>query len=252
MNLQPENVLSAVGLKKKFGSTKAVNGISLEIFQGETVCVIGPNGAGKTTLLHLLGGIIMPNSGHITALGMHRWKDNFKIRECSIFIPATMIFGNFPTPFEFLRFVGQLYHLPKDEFHSRLENRVKEMNYQKHLHKPWSKLSLGLAKKAGLIAAFLPDLSLRLMDEPFAGGIDPYGMEMLVRWIAEASARGETTVFSTQVLEQTNGTGKLALICEGQLKFYGTLEEMLKMAGVEPGETRAISKAFIALTGNDL
>ena len=245
-------VLAAVGLLKKFGFTRAVDYVSLEIPRGEVLCVIGPNGAGKTTLLLLLGGVILPSAGHVTVFGMHRWKDNFEIRKRSTFLTAEPIFGASPTPYEFLRFYGQIYELPKAVFLERVRRLAGEMDMIPHLKKPWTKLSLGMKKKTGLIASFLPDAELRFLDEPFAGGIDPKAMDRLYLWMQDAAERGETVVFSTQVLEQAESAADRILLMEkGAVTAMGTPAELIASAGIAPGAARPLYKAFLALTAVD-
>lgn len=243
-------IINATGLRHKYGRSVALDSVSLDIRRGEVVCIIGANGAGKSTLLGLLGGMLFPNRGHVTVFGMDRWRDNFAIRKRSTLLFAEPVFGASPTPYEFLRFFAQIYGIPRSEFRSRLEKLADEMHMTKHLDKPWQKLSLGMMKKTGLIAAFLPDAELRIMDEPFAGGIDPLAMEMLYTWIRAARERGETIVFSTQVLEQAEGAAdRILILIDGTIQIDGTPLEILTSAGVSPGEPRALSKAFLKLTG---
>ncbi|MEQ8819005.1 MAG: ABC transporter ATP-binding protein [Sumerlaeia bacterium] len=243
-------LLSAVGLEKRYGRTLALAGVSLQARPGEVLCVIGPNGAGKTTLIQLLAGIVFPSAGHVTVFGLHRWKDNFAIRQRSTVLLADPIVGASPTPYEFLRFMAQIYGMPKERFLERTETLAREMALLDHLHKGWEELSLGMTKKAGLIGCFLPPADLRILDEPFAGGIDPIGMEALYRWMDAARGRGETIVFSTQVLDQADQVSdRLLVLREGELVANAAPEAVIRQAGVDPAEPRALARAFVALTG---
>ena len=242
-------VIRAVGLRKKYPGTEALAGVSLDVHPGEVLCVVGPNGAGKTTLLYLLAGVIYPSAGHVTVFGRHRWADSFEIRRRSTFLPATPIVGDSPTPYEFLRFYAQIYGLSREDFHARLGRMSDELAYRPHVGKTWPRLSLGLGKKAGLIASFLPDVALRILDEPLAGGIDPMGVEVLYSWMAAARARGETVVFSTQVLEHAETIAdRIALLSNGRLLAMGPPPQLIAAAGVDPAVPRALSKAFMRLT----
>ncbi len=246
----PGVLLRAVGLKKKYGKTLAADGISLESAGGQVIGVIGPNGAGKSTLLYLLGGIVMPTSGHVSVFGMHRWEKNFEIRKRSVFVPAEPAFGSEKTPYGYLRFFAQIYGIPKKAFLEKAERLVAEMNMTEHLDKQWMNLSLGMQKKVGLIAAFLPEVEFRILDEPFAGGIDPIGMERLYRWMVEGRERGELIVFSTQVLEQAGDIAdRIVLLNKGALVLDASPAELIRKAGFDPNESRALAKAFIKLTG---
>ena len=242
-------MIRAIGLQKKFPNVRAVDGLSLDVRRGEVLCIIGPNGAGKTTLLHMLGGAIYPSAGHIRVLGLDRWKDNFAIRRQTAFLPVSPVVGISPTPYEYLRFLGQVYGLAHEAFLARLKRMAAQMRYTEYLNRPWGALSTGLVKKAGLIGCFLPEVPLRFMDEPFAGGIDPLGMEILFQWMAEARGRGETIIFSTQVLDQAEAVAdRIALLARGRIEVLGSPEELMTQAGVESAEPRALARAFLKLT----
>ena len=241
--------IRAVGLQKKYPGVRALRGVSVEIRRGEIFCVIGPNGAGKTTLLYLLGGLIFPSAGHVTVFGLHRWKDNFEIRKRSAMLTTEPLYGESPTPYEYLRFLAQIYGLPKREFLDRLRRLSSEMQYTSYLNKAWPALSSGLTKKAGLVGCFLPDAALRILDEPFAGGIDPLGVEILYGWMREARDHGETVVFSTQILDQAEHVAdRILLLHEGTILALGSPSKLIEKAGVAAGEERPLAKAFLALT----
>lgn len=246
-----ETIVCAVGLVKNYPEVKAADGISLEIRRGEIVCVIGPNGAGKTTLLYLLGGLLYPSAGHLHIFGLHRWKDNHAIRLRSATLPASPVTGASPTPYEYLRYIAQVYGMEKVRFLEKLERLAAQMNYGPFLSWSWESLSLGLRKKAGLIGCFLPEVELRILDEPFAGGIDPLGMEVLYQWFEQSRSRGETVVFSTQVLEQAQeASDRIVLVRNGRIALQGSPSDILLGAGVDPAEPRALAKAFVKMTSD--
>lgn len=240
--------IEAVGLQKKFGRTRALKALSLDIPKGEVLCVVGPNGAGKTTLLLLLGGIILPSSGHVKVLGLHRWKENFEIRKRSTFLSDTPLFGACLSPYDFLRFYAQIYGIPKAEFLDRVKELAEEMAMTEHLDKPWDKLSLGMKKKTGLIAIFLPPAELRIIDEPFAGGIDPMAMDRLYEWMQSAKTRGETVLFSTQVLEQAErASDRVLVLRDGARVAFDSPQNMVHQTGLDPSDPRAFNKALLKL-----
>jgi ABC-type multidrug transport system ATPase subunit len=241
-------VIRAVGLKKNFGRVRALTGVSLEVRRGEVLCIMGPNGAGKTTLLYLLAGLLFPSEGHVTVFGQHRWRENYEIRRRSTILPTLPVYGGSPTPYEYLRLLAQIYGLPKDMFVERLRQLCEEMDYLPHLTKEWPQISPGLQKKAGLIGSFLVNVELRILDQPFAGGVDPMGMEVLLRWMAQARSRGETTLFTTQVPDLAEAAAdRIALLCQGHLDLLATSREIIEKAGLSPDEPRAFSRAFLGI-----
>ena len=244
-------ILQAEGIHRRFWRVRAVRPMTLRLHRGEILAVVGPNGAGKTTLLNMLAGALYPGGGNVRVFGLHRWRDNRAIRLRSFFLPVYFPVGGAPNPYGYLRFVAQVYGLPKAEFHARLEELCARMDYLPHLGRSWETLSLGLARKAGLIAAFLPRVELRILDEPFANGIDPAGMEVLYSWIAAASERdGAATVFSTQVLDQAEDNAhRVLLLNKGEMRMCDTTDALMAAAGVDPDEPRAFARAFMKLTG---
>jgi len=223
--------------------------VSLLVNTGETVCLVGQNGAGKSTLIHLLAGLIYPNSGEVSVFGLDRWKESYEIRKRSIVVPAEPPIGSTYCPYDYLKLISQVYGLSADEFQSRLHQLSPKLNYTQHLKKRWHELSLGLGKKAALLGAFIAPVELRIFDEPFAGGIDPLGMEVLYEWFAESKQRGETILFSTQVLDQAEAVSdRIVLLNQGEVTLDGSPAEFIKKAGTE-SEKRPLYKAFVNLTG---
>jgi ABC-2 type transport system ATP-binding protein len=244
-----EHVIVARSLCKRYLTATALRNVDFAASASQVVGVIGPNGAGKTTLLYLLGGAILPSSGKVTVFGMDRWKQNYDIRLRSIVLPAWPEFGTTQTPYAYLRFIAQIYGMPKDLFLERVKRLADEMDFTAHLGRRFAGLSTGLVKKAGIIGCFLPDVQLRILDEPFAGGIDPGGMETLYGWFAQGRSRGETIIFATQVLDQAEIVAdRLLLLDEGTERAFGTPEELISQAGIDPDSPRSLAKAFMSLT----
>lgn len=244
----PGSLIEIRNLSKQYGNKQALCDVSLDVPAGEILAVIGINGAGKTTLLHLVAGLLFASSGSISISGLDRWKQNFEIRNFSTFVPANALaVGETRHPLDFLKFIGEIYGVEQPTLTERIDSMAKAMNYEAELNKDWGTLSLGHGKKALLIAAFLPDAQLRIMDEPFAGGIDPLGMETLYAWMEQARSRGETIIFSTQVLDQAEDfADRLLLLDEGKIKFLGTPVELMNQANVSPEAPRALAKAFMS------
>lgn len=238
-------ILQATALRKSFAGTDAIDGVSVTLRAGEIVALLGANGAGKSTLLYLLAGMLMPNRGLIHVFGFDRWRFNFPIRRRTSYLAAEPWFGACPTPWDYLQFVAAAYELTRGQLAERGDRLAAQMNMLSHLTKPFDQLSLGMRKKTGLIAAFLPENDLYLLDEPLAGGIDPIAMEVLRGWIAEASQRGAGVMFSTQVLDQTEELAhRLMVLIGGRVQHDDTPEALIRRAGIDPSENRALHKAF--------
>lgn len=244
----PAPLAELTDVRKRYGRTHAVDGASFTVLPGEVLCVIGANGAGKSTLLYLLGGVIYADSGHLRVFGLDRWAENLAIRRQSTFCPAEPVVGAAATPREYIRFIAQIYGVPAADYRARLRELAEAMRFLPHLDKPWNELSLGMTRKANLIAAFLPPARLRILDEPFAGGIDPQGMETLYAWLAAARARGETIIFSTQVLDQADAIAdRILLLHGGQTRLLAPPADLIALAGIDPASPRALARAYMTL-----
>jgi len=240
--------IRATELVKLFGNTRALDGVSLEARAGEVVCIIGHNGAGKTTLLNLLAGTTLPDAGEVEVFGMHRWLQNYEIRKRSITLGNSPYYGGASSAFEHLSVIGQLYGIPEPEFDAKVARFAEDIELAPHLLKKWQSMSSGMMRKVGLIGAFLPDVKLRIFDEPFASGIDPAGVETLFRWFAEARSRGETIIFTTQILDQAEEIAdRIVLLRKGKVRASGSPAEFLAQAGVTESEARPLAKAYAAL-----
>lgn len=242
--------ISCQGVSRRFDRTQAVDDVSFDLGAGECLCVIGPNGAGKTTLLMMLAGVVYPDRGTITLFGRDRFGYNFELRRESVVLLADPGFGACASPYEYWLFIAQVYGLPRAVFRERVEHVAEALHMVPHAHKTWEKLSLGMLKKTALVAAFLPDARLRIFDEPFAGGIDPAAMDTLYRWFGECNARGETIVFSTQVLEQAETAAtRILLLRDGRIVAHDSPAGLIAGAGIDAEEKRPLYRAFMKLTG---
>lgn len=242
-----DSIIEVVGLSRKFGRTRAVDGVSFEVRRGEVLCVVGANGAGKTTLLNLLAGLLYPSGGHVKVFGMDRWRKNFSIRQRTVYLPAEGLGFGWESPYDMVHLYAQLYGVGREDFEVRGAKLADEMAMLPHFYKGMPELSLGMQKKAGLIAAFLAKAELRILDEPMAGGIDPIAIERLYGWFDAARARGETTIFSTQVMDHAEAAAdRLLVMNHGAIGFLGTPRDFAASQGIDPDAPRALAKALIA------
>ncbi|MET1128254.1 MAG: ATP-binding cassette domain-containing protein [Thermoproteota archaeon] len=145
------------GVVKNFGSTRVLDGVSLEARRGEVVAVVGPNGCGKTTLLRIIAGLEDPDEGHVEVRGK-----------------ALMVFQeNLLLPWKRIReniALGLVYaKLPRDTVERRVAEAARLLDLEEHLDKyPWQ-VSGGTARKAAIARVLVLDPDVLLLDEPLAG-----------------------------------------------------------------------------------
>jgi heme exporter protein A len=182
-------MLLAEQLHHRFGSVRALDGISFSVRPGQTLAIFGPNGAGKTTLLKVLAGLIRPQKGSAHVEGGRRaigWIGH----QAQLYNQLTVR--------ENLRFWASLYDVkPPAELLARL-------GLEEHADRPVRALSRGLVQRVAIARALVHNPAVLLLDEPFTG-LDRTAAETLGRLLAQHAAAGRATVLVTHNVEE--GTG---------------------------------------------
>jgi ABC-2 type transport system ATP-binding protein len=241
----PPIAIETTKVTVRLGGARVLDKVSLEVHPGEILCILGPNGAGKTTLLQLLAGCLFKTRNRIRIFGLNRWRCNREIRTLSTFVPADFRSLAGTCPHEYLAAIATFYGLPPERYATRLAAMCYDLNYEQYLRIPWGHLSLGLRQKALLIGGFLPDTPLRILDEPMATGIDPMGLEIVGVWMREARERGETIVFSTQILDKAHLLAdRIMILHKGRMVMIGPPRELIEAMGLSADDPFALNQAF--------
>jgi ABC-2 type transport system ATP-binding protein len=188
------------------GSVRALDGVSLTVDPGEAVGIIGPNGAGKTTLFGCLLGFLRPQAGRIVIDG--RAPDDLTNRAATGYLPERLVMDRWMNGLEFLEHHHALARLPSarraDECRAALERVGLD-------REAWGKAirsySRGMLQRLGLAQALLGDPRLLFLDEPISG-VDPSGVLLFRRLLAEQRARGATLLVNSHQL------GEVERVCD--------------------------------------
>ena len=220
-----QNILIQVHeVKKYFGSTKAVDGINLEINQGEFVALLGPNGAGKTTTVEMIEGIQFPDSGSITINGLN-WKSHSKkLRSIiGLSLQETHFIEKLRVD-ETLNLFSSFYNLPStrmEEVLDMVDLSSKRKTYTKNL-------SGGQKQKLALAIAFLNRPEVLLLDEPTTG-LDPTARREI--WnilLAMRKQHNTALILTTHYMEEASFLcDRIIIIDKGKVLAKGTLDELL-------------------------
>ncbi len=220
-------------LTKTYGEKKAVDDLSLHIAPGEIYGFIGHNGAGKTTTLKACAGILLPDAGEIRIDGTPLAADPLACKRKIAYIPDNPDLYGFMTGSQFLAFVADVFGVPaarRDELTARYAAPFEMTN---DLGRPISGYSHGMKQKLAVIAAWLHEPKLILMDEPFVG-LDPTAAHLLKEMMREICNAGGAIFFSTHVLEVAEKLcDRVAIIKQGRLIRSGTMEEVKGDASLE-------------------
>lgn len=220
--------LNAVNLKKQYGQRKVVDGVSIEVKQGEIVGLLGPNGAGKTTTFYMIVGFIQPNEGQvflndavITDLPMYR-----RARAGVGYLPQEPSVFRKLTVEDNISAVLELTPLSKDEQREKLESLIDEFGLSKVRKNVGDSLSGGERRRTEIARALASSPKFILLDEPFAG-IDPIAVEDIQQIVAKLKTKNIGILITDHNVQETLSiTERAYLMFEGKILRSGTAEEL--------------------------
>src|SRR5918996_6414748 len=233
--------ISISGLVKTFGSTRALDGLDLEIETGKVHGFLGPNGAGKTTTLRILLGLLRADAGSTTVLGGDPWADAVELHRRLAYVPGDVELWPNLTGGEAIDLLGRLRggldRARRDELLERfdLDPTKKGRTYSK-----------GNRQKVAIVAALASDAELLLLDEPTAG-LDPLMEVVFQDVIYHIRAAGRTLLLSSHILAQVEKLAdEISIIRLGKIVQSGTLIEMRHLT-----RTTIEAHTATAVTGMD-
>ncbi|MGW3994615.1 ABC transporter ATP-binding protein [Amycolatopsis sp. NPDC004772] len=216
------DAITADGLTKAFGRTKALDGLDLTVHTGEVHGFLGPNGAGKTTTIRVLLGLMRADGGRATLLGGDPWTDATELHRRLAYVPGDVTLWPNLTGGEVIDLLGRLRGgldtARRAELIERfdLDPRKKGRTYSK-----------GNRQKVALVAALASDVELLVLDEP-TSGLDPLMEEVFREVVAEERERGDRTVLlSSHILSEVEALcDRVTIVRAGRTVESGTLDEL--------------------------
>src|SRR3954447_24925370 len=237
-------MIELVQLVKKFGTLTAVAGIDLVVPRGEFFAALGPNAAGKTTTIKMMAGLIKPTSGVAKIAGFDVQQQPLEARRRLAYVPDFPFLYDKLTPWEFLRFTGQLFHMSEEAILKGAKELAPRFNLEPYLAKPIEGLSHGTRQRVAIVSALLHEPEVFILDEPMVG-LDPHHARVLKDILKERSLRGMTVFLSTHQLSVAEEMAdRIGIIHQGKLVAVGTRDELRKQSGV----SGALESVFLSLT----
>ena len=219
-------MLTIEHLTKVYGDKKAVDDLSLHIAPGEIYGFIGHNGAGKTTTLKSCAGILPFEQGQIRIAGLDITAQPLACKQQMAYIPDNPDLYEYMSGIRYLNFIGDIYRVEPTVRRERVHKYAEMLGIEGDLAQPVSAFSHGMKQKLALIAAWIHEPRLILMDEPFVG-LDPKAAFLLKELMHEHCDKGGAIFFSTHVLDVAEKLcSKVAIIKEGRLIASGSMEEV--------------------------
>ena len=213
-------------LTKAYGEKKAVDDLNLHIAPGEVYGFIGHNGAGKTTTLKSVVGILQFDAGEITIDGISIKENPLECKRRFAYIPDNPDLYDYMTGIKYLNFIADIFGVGANERQARIRKYADAFELTADLAQPIAAYSHGMKQKLAIIAAWLHDPRLIVMDEPFVG-LDPKAAHTLKGMMRQVCDNGGAIFFSTHVLEVAEKLcDKVAIIKGGRLIRSGTMEEV--------------------------
>lgn len=214
------------GLCKSYDNKRVVDNLDLTINDGEIYGFIGHNGAGKTTTIKCLIGILSFEKGEILIDGLSIKDKPIECKRKIAYIPDNPDLYNYMSGIDYLNFIGDVFNVANEERVKRIDKYAGIFELTDSLANPISSYSHGMRQKLAIIAAWLHEPDLIVMDEPFVG-LDPKASHDLKLMMREFCDRGGSIFFSTHVLEVAEKLcDKVAIIKQGELIKSGTMEEV--------------------------
>lgn len=226
---QQVTVLEGRDLRKRYGQRWVVNGVTVQVRQGEVVGLLGPNGAGKTTTFYMLMGFIVPNGGQvfldsqeITPLPMYRRARlgiSYLPQEPSVFRKLTVE--------ENILLVLEMQGVPPKPRRQIAEVLMEELNLTKVKGNLGQELSGGERRRVEIARALATNPKFLLLDEPFTG-VDPIAVEDLQRAIAQLKQKGIGILITDHNVRETlRITDRSYILSEGIIRTHGTPQEIV-------------------------
>jgi ABC-2 type transport system ATP-binding protein len=213
------------GLNKSFGGKRVVKDLSIQVAPGRITGFLGPNGSGKTTTLRMLCGLLTPDSGTGSCLGLDILADAREIKRRTGYMTQKFSLYDDLTIEENLEFTARIYGL--DDRRGRVRRALEQLGLEGRRHQGAGQLSGGWKQRLALAACVLHDPQLLLLDEPTAG-VDPKARRAFWDEIHTLAARGLTVMVSTHYMDEAERCHDIAYIAYGELIARGTAEEVIQ------------------------
>ncbi|NOX59024.1 MAG: ABC transporter ATP-binding protein [Planctomycetes bacterium] len=240
-------MIDLINITQHYGVKPVLRDVSLSVAEGELVGVMGANGTGKSTLLKVAAGVLCPLKGHIEIDGLRRRssvENELAIRQRTVYLAADSWLPMRTTGREFIIAVGQLYSIDLDRLIDHTQKLIELFGLEEKADSPISSYSSGQQKKVSLSAALITETPVMILDEPFAGGLDPSGILALRQVMKQLADRADVTVLMAtpvpELVEQI--ADRVAVIHDGKILAFDTPEGLKRIAGCDGSLDETLEK----------
>ena len=224
-----EVIIDVEGLTKRFGSKTVVNGFSMQVRKGEIYGFLGPNGSGKTTTIRMLCGLLKPDEGKGTCLGLDIVHESRRIKPQVGYMAQRFSLYEDLTVRENLDFTARVYGVRQRA--KAVKEVVERMELGEFNNQLAGTLSGGWKQRLALACCLIHSPKLLLLDEPTAG-VDPKARREFWDRVNDLTSEGITALISTHYMDEAERCHRLAYIAYGNLLTSGTSEEVVAEEGL--------------------
>jgi ABC-2 type transport system ATP-binding protein len=233
-----EPAIRTRGLTKRFGDLTAVDGLDLEVFQGEAFALLGPDAAGKTTTMRMLTGIMDPDGGEAQVLGLDTVRQSEAIKEQIGYMPQRFGLYDDLTVAENMIFYADVYQVPRQERAKRMPELLGFSNLTPFQDRLAHNLSGGMRQKLGLACALIHTPRLLFLDEP-TFGVDPISRREFWEILYRLLTGGLSIFLSTAYMDEAERAHRVGLMHSGKLLVVDTPKALKASFAGELLEARA-------------
>jgi ABC-2 type transport system ATP-binding protein len=225
-------MVTVSNLRKSFGITHAVSGLSFTVKPGEILGLLGPNGAGKTTTMRMMTGFLTPDSGSIDIEGVNVVDNPREAQQKIGYLPENNPLYKDMLVGDMLSFSADLKNLSGSQKAEAVDFAVRSVSIEDVYYRPIFELSKGYKQRVGVAIALLHKPKVLIMDEP-SEGLDP-NQRSEVRALIKDLAKNHTIIISTHVMQEVEAVcSRMLIINKGMLVADGTPRELMRKSGAD-------------------
>src|SRR6201986_3550971 len=239
---EQRSALAVRGLTKRF-DRPAVDALDLTVRTGEFYALLGPNGAGKTTTLRMVAGLLKPDAGSVSILGIDALSDPVAAKQIMAWGSDEPMIYDKLTPLEYLEFVAGLWGIDPRTSESSARNLLVSLGLEAHLNERCEGFSKGMRQKVALAGALVHEPSLIILDEPLTG-LDALSarhvkrLQQRVQPVCPVSSAPHILAVAERMAD------RIGVIAAGRLVAEGTLDELRQRNG---RNDTSLENMFLAL-----
>lgn len=223
-----EQIVETKNLTKTYNGFTAVDGLTLTIKEGEIFGFLGPNGAGKTTTLLMLLGLTEPSSGTVQVCGYNPTREPLKVKSIVGYLPEKVGFYEDLTARQNLGYTAELNNLPRKEAEERISELLATVGLSQVADQEVSTFSRGMKQRLGIADIWVKEPKLAFLDEA-TSGIDPEGIDDVLKLIVSMAKKGITVVFCSHQLHQVQKIcTRVGILAKGHLVAEGEIDRLGK------------------------